>query len=356
MVAPPPLRQDESNLDLLRAFAVLAVLAAHTFGVVAGSDALMFGVDPWELGRIGVSIFFVHTSLVLFGSLDRSEQAGRFSIGDFYLRRAFRIYPLAMACVLAVLVFNLPASPTRPEDLPRGGVTVFANLLLIQDLLNAEPMIGALWSLPIEVEMYVVLPLLYLLGRKARVKPMALALVLGACAAAPLIAELPIPGLYRLSVLSWAPCFGAGFLAWVGMGRIRRKLPAWLWPIGICIAVALFLPTGNSDAKAASRSWVMCTVLGVMIPLFTNLQAPWIVQPARIIARYSYGIYLLHQGWLYLAFVQSPGRSIAVGWLIFGLGLTATTLIGYHFIEEPGIAAGRRLANQVAMSRGPFRA
>lgn len=348
MAATPSLRQDEPNLDFLRAVAVVAVLFAHTYGAVLGSEATIFGMDPWELGRIGVSLFFVHTSLVLFGSMARSERVGKLSFSDFYIRRFFRIYPLSVVCVLAVVLLGLPASPTRPDDLPRGALTVFSNLLLVQDFTNSDSVIGALWSLPIEVQMYVLLPFLYMVSRRVGSMSTGLALVLGLCVLAPLLALLPLPGLYRLTVLDWAPCFGAGFLAWAGLARTRRSLPGWLWPVALIATFLLFMPFGYEEYKQPARSWLMCIGVGLAIPYFNDLRSRWLVEPSRQIARYSYGIYLVHQSWLTIAFIWLAAWPTVSRWLVFCIGLVVTTLAGYHLIEEPGIRLGRRIAARQA--------
>src|SRR5689334_16455875 len=87
------------NLDLLRAFAVLAVVTDHGLTMVAAS--LRFEVTPfvWHLGRVGVLMFFVHTSLVLMQSMARTPLDGWRLFANFYTRRAFRIYPLSVLCI-----------------------------------------------------------------------------------------------------------------------------------------------------------------------------------------------------------------------------------------------------------------
>lgn len=57
-----------ANLDILRAIAVTIVLMAHFALTMSGNgpgQRVVFGVDLYTLGRTGVLIFFVHTSLVL---------------------------------------------------------------------------------------------------------------------------------------------------------------------------------------------------------------------------------------------------------------------------------------------------
>src|SRR5438045_2701232 len=99
-------REDhDPNLDILRSIAVLSVFLAHALQVVAGCkphEYLAYGIDTSSLGRIGVLIFFVHTSLVLLRSLERTgaNLSGWSLIRYFYVRRAFRIYPLSSCLIL----------------------------------------------------------------------------------------------------------------------------------------------------------------------------------------------------------------------------------------------------------------
>src|SRR4051794_28964153 len=94
----------ERNLDVLRAVAVLCVLADHV--IIAASPP---GNTEWGwLGRAGVLIFFVHTALVLMGSLERLGGTRSGWISRFYVRRAWRIYPLAVSAILLALALGVP--------------------------------------------------------------------------------------------------------------------------------------------------------------------------------------------------------------------------------------------------------
>src|SRR5690348_10088828 len=135
------------NLDVLRAIAVACVLVDHLFGSRANP------VPGWAdaLGRSGVLLFFVHTSLVLMASLERSGE----SAVPFLVRRAWRLYPLAIVTVLAVVTLRLQPG-VQP---PRGGWTIsaselVANLTLTQTLFGMNGFPAPLWSLSVELEMY----------------------------------------------------------------------------------------------------------------------------------------------------------------------------------------------------------
>ena len=58
------------------------------------------------LAQQGVLMFFIHTSLVLMMSLERLGEVR--TIQRFYVRRAFRIYPLAVLTVLIALLIRVP--------------------------------------------------------------------------------------------------------------------------------------------------------------------------------------------------------------------------------------------------------
>ena len=62
-----------SNLDILRAIAVGAVLLAHLFRFFGNEHLGPF--SAWELGISGVLMFFVHTALVLMMLMERMSLA-----------------------------------------------------------------------------------------------------------------------------------------------------------------------------------------------------------------------------------------------------------------------------------------
>ena len=81
---------DSPNLDVLRACAVLVVLAFHTVGFFNRGLASNLGLE--QLGRLAVLFFFVHTCLVLMLSLERQTAD---SIRQRARRQLFSDGPLA---------------------------------------------------------------------------------------------------------------------------------------------------------------------------------------------------------------------------------------------------------------------
>ena len=246
---PPPAHKFISvNLDLLRAIAVMAVFFDHLCSA-------MHNRSLGSLGRFGVVLFFVHTSFVLMSSLHRLDQqnvnAWSLSLA-FWIRRFFRIYPLSVLCILLVPIFHIPSDPGLIY-LWIGIKGFLSNLALTQNLTYSNDILSPLWSLPLEVQMYLMLPFAYFVIRgKQRFRSLALwCLSLILALTVPLISQ-------RLNVFLYAPCFTSGIVAFDLM-RCQRwnwKLPAWLWPIGILVTIALFGPHDNINLPSKiARAW-----------------------------------------------------------------------------------------------------
>jgi peptidoglycan/LPS O-acetylase OafA/YrhL len=345
----------ERNLDVLRAVAVLFVLADHVFS----ANAHVHGSWNWNwaLGRLGVLFFFVHTSLVLMSSLERSGSAPGWQ-GRFYLRRAFRIYPLSIVIVLACAFFALPAHVTvsgrnMERVAPSLGVLA-SNLLLVQNVTGTRDIQGVLWSLPLEVQMYLLLPLCFVLARRGTREMLTTLLVFAGLGLAvqSSLAER-IPGLWRLSVLSFGPCFVGGVLAYhVLRRRVRAKLPSWTWPLAI-LAVATCFALTKPDADHLSLGWWPCLALGALIPLIADLPRSSATAFAHQIAKYSYGIYLAHVPLLWLWLRAIPNLPNPVRYTGLAASMVLVPMILYRAIEHPMTNVGRLLAGdrQIAIDQ-----
>lgn len=325
----------DPNLDVLRSVAVLAVFLTHALQVIAGcafGDRLAFGVDTYALGRIGVLIFFVHTSLVLMRSLERHGEglSGWPLAGRFYIRRAFRIYPLSVGLILCCIAFSIPPNALGAAFAWHGMPWLAANILLVQNITGSPDVSSPLWSLPYEVQMYLVLPALFLLLRRSGMKRLASVCLIGALFG------------FLYPILRYVPCFLAGVFAYQLAGVVRPRVPSWLWLPVVTALVVAYVRTPGSD-----MSWlkdvVSCFTVGVLIPQFHAVNGA-IAAAASRIARYSYGIYLCHTPVLWFS------RELALSgwqrdiWLMLATG--AVSVACYHAIERPMIAIGSRLADR----------
>ena len=325
------------NLDLLRSVAVLLVAASHVLLYTGYGDRA-----AWS-GITGVCIFFVHTSLVLMWSLERDAHVGR-----FYVRRAFRIYPLWLVILAATLLFRIPTSPVFA---PAFGFfkpdfkELAENALLLFNLGRGCRVVGASWSLPIEVQMYLVLPILFAFARtsSARVWPLlvvdAFIMLFDKTQYAALNAQLPF----------CIPYFLPGIMAYILYKRPRAtRLPGWSFPVWLALLIAVAHTYGTFRA-----SWLLCLALGLSLPFFHDITSVPVRRVAGTLARYSYGIYLTHFIGIAIAVHLLRGHSVLLRGAVFLLVVGGLSYALYHLVEEPMIRAGARLARRIEPGPSP---
>lgn len=293
-------------------------------------------------GLFGVLLFFVHTSLVLMCSLERSNSAAWPLLKDFAVRRIFRIYPLSILAVVAALALHLDSDVNGIHGLSHGllpgKVGIASNLLLIQNLTYTKSIVNVLWSLPFELQMYAALPFLFLWIRGRRMIWPLLSLWMASAIAGAV--QPHIPALGRLSILAFVPNFLPGVIAF-SRPHVSR-IPSILWPLFIMLLSVVF--TFN---QSRPTGWVLCLILGLMIPSFSEISTPWLRTISSRIATYSYGIYVSHQFCLWIAFGLLASYSL---WLRIPLLVGALVLFPvllYHAIERPMIKAGIQIVSRL---------
>lgn len=313
------------NLDFLRATAVLLVLLDHVAEQFYGDN--VGPVRVADIGHFGVLLFFVHTSLVLMYSMQRSRLAGRALVKNFYTRRFFRIYPLSILAVLAVVALHLHEGPRGLRIGPRPGFgEVVSNLALAQNITGSNYVLIPLWTLPVEIQMYLVLPFLFLWRRRSVATLLAL-----------LFASLVLrhfllgPAQGWFGVLEYFPNFLPGILAFSLLEK--RIVPSWLWPLFIFILVAFYLEFHSRRSGIAS-----CLLLGFAIPRFKEITFRPLRFVSHKIATYSYGLYLGHPFFIWFALVQHHN------WILFWLMWLLIPALLYYGLERPAIRLGTRLA------------
>jgi peptidoglycan/LPS O-acetylase OafA/YrhL len=333
----PPVSEtavESPNLDSLRATAVLTVFLAH----------LLIGLGvkpPEEIGAAGVLIFFVHTSLVLMMSLSRLESRGESLVKAFYIRRFFRIYPLAVVCVATIVIFHLPRAPWWPQP-PLSLSTIVANLTLTTNLVYKDVVTSPLWSLPIEVQMYVALPFIYLIGRRYGLNGIIVIVVL-ACVAGRILPR--VSG--RLDIASYAPAFMAGVLTYfMGYGRRARPLPFIVWPLTVIAGILYFAYGAPRQWPRIVDAWGLCFLIALVAPFCRELTFKPLAQAAAIIAKYSYGIYLTHLYAIWVAFVVLKGQSVVLQWATLVVLFAGLPVLLFHTVESPMIGIGARIAKR----------
>lgn len=337
------MRRQSTNLDVLRAFAVLLVFVYHILCMTRTGPA---GLND-ALARFGVILFFVHTSCVLMGSMESLVANSKAWIRRFYVRRIFRLYPLSIVSVLLAVALGAPMTPWDGLGHPPYTVSLlFSNLLLIQNVAAGPSIISVLWSLPVEVEMYVVLPLVFLVIRsKTWGWKMA---VLWAGSAALIVAVQAEASIlfphHKVESLEFIPCFLSGAIAY-RMARPARCWPSFLW-VPLLLAI---IAVGGYYAFFAPVFWASCLVLALAFSRIGEMMRSPFTIACHFIAKYSYGIYLTHSFALWVCFqllgtvLKSSPLRIAGTTVI-----TALASVGlFHLLEDPMIRLGKRLADRI---------
>jgi peptidoglycan/LPS O-acetylase OafA/YrhL len=341
---------ESKNLDLLRSFAVAFVVISHIPLTSLGLSPPP-GYHLQSLGLLGVLIFFVHTSLVLMLSLER--QAAQWGVrrlhSTFLIRRIFRIYPLSVCVVCLVQLLSLVGVGRGFE----GHLTSFAyDLLLVQNIPTASftpDLLAALWSLPFEMQMYVFLPALFLLvratGRRAPTRVVGLWLTAMALAF----------GLYRLNwrydLVKYIPCFLPGVLAYALSAQKLSNQTARLSPLvlfslvgALAVAYPMLVARGFRENLLAP---FVCLALGITIPLCGDITSHVLQRLGKVIATYSYGVYLTHIFAIEIAFARAPQLPLIARLAIFIALMWILPWAAYNFIEAPGLGLGKRIAHSL---------
>lgn len=323
-------RADSVNLDILRSLAVLFVVVSH-LPIPWLTELSKYHLG--SLGLIGVCIFFVHTCLVLMLSLERqtAHESDHNRALLFWVRRVFRIYPLSIVTVL--LMSTVTYQITGEFNIR----VIISNLLLIQNLTGDDSNPGALWSLPYEVQMYLLLPSLYLVAsRVTKISQLYIvAIWLGAIGL-----TLMLWGFgFNYHLVKYLPCFIPGVLAFSLRKSKKNVHPFWLFFYTVAIA-GLFPIAVAMGAKENVLSWPFCLALGLLIPRCTEFNSFRLEATGKIIAKYSYGIYLIHGPVIEFAFKMAP----PIQWIVFVCCTAFFSYIAYHLVERPFIEIGRQLA------------
>ncbi len=339
------------QLDGVRALAVLAVMTFHDFWT------------GW--GYLGVDVFFVLSGLLITGVLvGEREQRGRVDLRRFYARRMLRLYPALAAMLVLTTPFAAQLSQDGSWRLWWGAVAVSAtytaNLAILVDGTQWLGALGPMWSLAVEMQFYLVWPLLLtgLLGRSVDRRALAAGVAVLAAAALSLFWLLGTAARPGLAV---APSyfrpdarFGellAGCALALALSLRRGPLPrgadralSVLALAGLALLVGAW-PLLRGQGTVAPMPLVALGTTLVLARLVTSdralLSRALRIPPLPQIGRISYAVYLWQLPILALAAWLVPDATLqeVVYW---GATLAAGAASG-RFVERPFLRRQARL-------------
>lgn len=345
------------GLDGCRGLFVLLVMMYH------------FGVTWLAGGWVGINTFFVLTGFLLGGILiTQRQRRGAVDAAGFYLRRARRILPALTIVVAAIMVRTLVVEEgDRPQIAGDSfaAMTFWLNWRLVardDQYVNffADPSpLRHLWTLGVEEQVYLLLPLLItglmlLRGRRARTA-LLVAAALGSALWAAWLARDGATGsrLYYgtdvraqafLVGLAAAALFTRGdrrdqppqlgrrtmdLLGWLGVGGVAASIvlvgeaDRWVYESGGILAFSV-LAGGMCLAAGDTRSLTIHRVIGA---------APFVH-----LGRISYGLYLYH--WPIAMWLPLDGLPLPVSILVQLAVTWAVALLSYRYVELPILQRG----------------
>lgn len=301
-------------LDGLRAVAVAAVLAFHSgFGWASG-------------GFLGVSLFFTLSGFLITSLLlDEHTRRGRVALAAFFARRARRLLPAALLCVAFVLAVAVWWGPGQREHLPGDAVSALlgvanwrflAGEAAYQDLFVGGPSpLAHFWSLSIEQQCYVVLPLVVVAALRGG-RRVAFAVLVGLLSLAVIATwitsdpDTVYQGTHTRAAELLAGAVVAVWLAGRSSRRVQRAnhvdggssvVPEWVAGVGLTVFVAAVVGTGlrtdwlyRGGLAGAGVVWaaLIAGLLGGASRFGVTKLLGW--APLVWVGRVSYGIYLFH--------------------------------------------------------------
>ncbi len=337
------IRPYRKDIDGLRAIAVTSVIAFHA---------------QWTLfrgGFVGVDVFFVISGYLIGSMIIDDVSAGRFSLVGFYERRVRRILPALAVMMLAVSV--LAYIYMLPNELERYADSLLAATFSVSNFYFAKtsgyfmpaattyPLLHT-WSLAIEEQFYIFLPLFVLVVHRLWRRGLWLVLLAATLLSLALSVRSAFQGpssdFYMPQLRAWELLLGS-LIAWNRLPALPSRL--WRDATGL-LGIALILVAATTFVSwtpfPGYAALVPCLGAGLIIAagrsgdsfVARGLSLP----PLVFLGRISYSLYLWH--WPIFVFIKmsehfpAEHHKTATRLLAVAATLVAATL-SWRYVETP---------------------
>lgn len=330
-----------AEIDGLRAVAVLPVIFFHA------------GFELFSGGYVGVDIFFVISGYLITTIILNEMDEGRFSVVNFYERRARRILPALFIVLLCSLPFALLwLTPRDLEDYAQSliaVVTFSSNILFWREsgyfatASELKPLLHT-WSLAVEEQYYIFFPLFLMavwrFGKKALLSVLVIIFVASIGLALWAVQNEPTAAFFLLPTRGWEILLGA-FCAFYlrdfsgPSSIVFRQIMSVAGLLLIAFAVFAF----DKHTPVPSLYTLVPTIGTALLILFasqgTIAKKILSASPFVGVGLISYSTYLWHQPLFAFARIRF-GELIS--WEIFTVLSLVSLGLGYmswKFIEKP---------------------
>jgi len=337
----------DNNFNLLRFVASLLVVLTHGIALSTGNvEVTPLHVFGGFVAVLAPDVFFVASGYLITASL-----MGRNDAAAYVRARVLRIYPalwvsgFATVFGIGLLVTTLPALDYLTH--PQTWIFLVRNLTLVAGASESLPGVfnglpypnsvnGSLWTLPVEIRLYLGLLLLWwLAGRFTRQQRpwMGWVMVAGAVLLGVLKLRMELGHLPTVNTLRLAPLFfiGSAFYLFREHVAIRRD---WFWlALGAMLLSAPWRPVFQV---------VELLTIGY-VTLYLAYVPDGAVRQFNRLGDYSYGIYIHSFPLQQCLVLAMPG----IGpWATMAASLMVSVPVAvasWHWIEKPAISRKRKV-------------
>lgn len=332
----------------MRFIAISWVVLFHAFNGAGRAVESFHGPDALEAlppgiacGGRGVRLFFVISGFIIALPFVRklTTGEGQITLRNYYLRRVTRLEPPYLVALVGLYAMAVIIS--APEvDHPGFVASFFLRLFYAHGLVTGAwfPMNAATWSLEIEIQFYIIAPLI---AQVFRLKPLLRrALLVGGVFLLPRLVDAF--SISMVSVVAWAHFFLVGFLLadlYLSRGTDQR-VPRWVGDIVGVVALAhlVFLPWGSLFDHL--YPWLIGLVCwGALRGGVFKAVLSW--PPFTIIGGMCYSIYLIHNplfSFLASQIIQPAHDLMTARWIMCTVGIAIVLFLGtifYLLVERP---------------------
>jgi peptidoglycan/LPS O-acetylase OafA/YrhL len=343
-----------NNFDLIRLFAAFEVVIGHSVHHLEAKETIIAKFDGVFLDQFpGVPIFFFISGFLIYGSLARNSD----NLKRYARNRLLRIYPALWVALIITVVLLLAAFPQSQSVLLSssdfwawlvGQISFFH--FYTPDILRfwgvGTPN-GSLWTIGVELQFYLLLPLVVIIGNRLRltVKLTVLLFVASIMISYTLVVfsdeETLLYKLTTVTILPYFYFFAIGALMKMFWSKINTLLEGKLiwWMLGYLIFQAL--TKGTFDLQTTTY------LVHSPFNIISSLILAGVVFSAAYTKRelsgrllrgndISYGVYVYHM--------------LLINWLVqhnyvgemkyIFLVLAVTALLGWmswRFVEQPAM-------------------
>ena len=346
----------DSGIDVVRFLAFFFVFLHHF--VYRGGNSIMaisnsFWNNPFAnsvsfFGSEGVTIFFCLSGYLLSRLLIKEfNETGKVSVRSFYIRRILRIWPL----YFCYIVFCLAAAPflgnqaVRREEI----LSLITFTYNWQQIYTGESrgMPAILWSISVEEQIYLVLPLLILLFSRWGFKSLAFTLILMGLITRVFFYANNLP-MYR-NTFSYMSTIGIGMLYSIYESKIKisygqRRLIINL-ALGVLVAAYIvcfesIFSVGAFKIVAFDFTAMAAVFLLIIFKGGESRSFGAALKPFAFLGRRTYGMYIFHWPILGLLVSKNIFFSSVTGITFMGLVfafllVVSIASISYKFLEKP---------------------